>query len=677
MEDKIKGSTYDMKKFSLLIGILLLVFACNARFDIKRFIEQEIARDKTNLQDTYKPSHLSEKGIAYVPSGEPVRGEIKIVNDSKVALTAELRLDNSADKDFFTVKPRILEEELNNDKIVFDFTLNDTADASQTHPTGKKISGTIRLIKKLNNKEFGTKRFCIRCNKQPQVSDISLENNNDSVVIKINHPNWHDIDRLDCEIELANGKSIPYKIENVIVGHELSFAIKDVVKGKVSPLQNASGNRSVYVTAIDRVGLSSEKKPTVSKYSYKSDAELELYYELGSGKQPVPFSTDRKATVNTANTIQKFVVKRVSDAAVAYYNNSPITGEFEVDLTNKTESTVTIKVTSEDEATTNTYTITVNKKASNGVDGSEQDAWKKLKNLVDNPNVSEIFINGEIKAAYNDEKIKVNRKVTISGKQQNKASTINANGICRIFEVTRMGDLGLNNITLKNGTLKEDTENGGAIYCGGGNITIKDCIIENCESEKASGGAIYCKEVSGDFTVRLTNTTITKCKAKKFGGAVASVGGKLIMENCTIETCQASDKAGAIYAVKDSYTATVTHRITLSDTKIKNCTATIKTGGAVIRGGTDFIIKGTTSFEQGSVVFLETAASIKVSAELTGNAPIMRLDIASPANNTTVVEGYDGYTLKAEDVKFFKLNPVSFGTGDKLELDGTVIRLKK
>lgn len=127
-----------MKKFSLLIGILLLLFACNARFDIKRFIEQEVARDKTNLQDTYTPSFRSEKGTAYVPSGEPIRGEIKIVNDSKVELTAELRLDNSADREFFSVEPHILEEELENDKIVFDFTLKNTADASQANPTGKK-----------------------------------------------------------------------------------------------------------------------------------------------------------------------------------------------------------------------------------------------------------------------------------------------------------------------------------------------------------------------------------------------------------------------------------------------------------------------------------------------------------------------------------------------------------
>ena len=112
MEDKIKGSTYDMKKISLLIGILLLVFSCNARFDIKRFIEQEFARDKTNLQETYTPSCRSENGTAFVPSGKAIRGEIKIVNDSKVALMAELRLDNSADKAFFTVEPHILEEEL-------------------------------------------------------------------------------------------------------------------------------------------------------------------------------------------------------------------------------------------------------------------------------------------------------------------------------------------------------------------------------------------------------------------------------------------------------------------------------------------------------------------------------------------------------------------------------------
>ena len=55
----------------------------------------------------------------------------------------------------------------------------------------------------------------------------------------------------------------------------------------------------------------------------------------------------------------------------------------------------------------------------------------------------------------------------------------------------------------------------------------------------------------------------------------------------------------------------------------------------------------------------------------------MQLDIASPVNNKTVVEGYGGYTLKATDVKLFELNPVSFGTNDKLVLEGGVIKLKK
>lgn len=203
---------------------------------------------------------------------------------------------------------------------------------------------------------------------------------------------------------------------------------------------------------------------------------------------------------------------------------------------------------------------------------SSGDAWKKLKDAVAAANDDDVFIiDGEIKAKAsggNNGRIEIKNNLTIRGKSGAASDILNANrgalgtNAHSIFVMDSGKTLKLENLTLKGGKgIAGGTLGGGAILIPSGGSTtaeLSDCVIEDCQAEK--GGAIGCGKGG---TVKLTNTTIKKCKTSgsgsdSGGGAIFAQGATVEMTDCTL-TGNEAKSGGAIYAVKkDSTASTVT-----------------------------------------------------------------------------------------------------------------------
>ena len=201
---------------------------------------------------------------------------------------------------------------------------------------------------------------------------------------------------------------------------------------------------------------------------------------------------------------------------------------------------------------------------------SSGDAWKKLKDAVAAANDGDvIIIDGAIKATNGSGgKIEIKKNLTIRGKSGANSDILNANrgalstNAHSIFVMDSGKTLKLENLTLKGGKgIAGGTLGGGAILIPSGGSTtaeLSDCVIEDCQAEK--GGAIGCGKGG---TVKLTNTTIKKCKTSgsgsdSGGGAIFAQGATVEMTGCTL-TGNEAKSGGAIYAVKkDSTASTVT-----------------------------------------------------------------------------------------------------------------------
>lgn len=198
----------------------------------------------------------------------------------------------------------------------------------------------------------------------------------------------------------------------------------------------------------------------------------------------------------------------------------------------------------------------------------EANAWKALKDAVENPSIGDtITINGSIKATFvHKGVIKVNRKLTIKG--TDKANDVlDAGKFSGIFEITEDGELTLENLTLQNGYLKssDSQPGGGAIYCCG-KLTTNYVVIKNCHDKRNQsknigfgyGGAIYAKKVSEgkECKATLTNTEIEKCSAWCGGGiavadgAICSIGDEVHIKSCEFSNSSSSEHYGKAVFLK-------------------------------------------------------------------------------------------------------------------------------
>ena len=163
-------------------------------------------------------------------------------------------------------------------------------------------------------------------------------------------------------------------------------------------------------------------------------------------------------------------------------------------------------------------------------------AWNRLKTAIQTAEAGDtIVINGTIQAtttAGDNGAIPVTKSITIRGKSGNRDTDVldaNKGGLGldarRIFKVTgSLTKLTLENITLKNGKAAGGGEDGmgGGIFCKNiKELTIKNCVIMDCEADIEGGG--ICVAASGSVNTKavITGTIISRNTAGLRGGGIA------------------------------------------------------------------------------------------------------------------------------------------------------------
>ena len=161
-------------------------------------------------------------------------------------------------------------------------------------------------------------------------------------------------------------------------------------------------------------------------------------------------------------------------------------------------------------------------------------AWESLKDAITEAEAGDtIVVEGEITAttdfgAYGE--ISVTKSITIRGNKGCAYDILDANkeelgsNAHRIFNVTGSDTkLTLENIALKNGKAAGpgDAGMGGGIYCKGiKELTIKGCVIMDCEADIEGGGICVAASGSVNTEAVITETIILRNTAGLRGGGI-------------------------------------------------------------------------------------------------------------------------------------------------------------
>jgi len=258
-----------------------------------------------------------------------------------------------------------------------------------------------------------------------------------------------------------------------------------------------------------------------------------------------------------------------------------------------------------DTGTEKTFFVKVTKNTTLTIDGSDLNAWAKLKTAVENSSPgapSVIIIDGTIKAPSvpsEVEKIMVRRNVTIEGNTGSDTDKLDANNRICIFHIWVGRKLTLKKLTLLKGNNVNSI--GGAIYCEGGELTTEDVIIEKCKAK--NGGAIYAKDAvvgieSTSSVITLKNTQIKICEAtgtgtgEGRGGAIYCKESTLTLDTTTIGGSVLADgntarRGGGIYFEGGSKECTIPAGCTIQYNKVTGESGAGSGGGGVyIQSGT-------------------------------------------------------------------------------------------
>lgn len=198
-------------------------------------------------------------------------------------------------------------------------------------------------------------------------------------------------------------------------------------------------------------------------------------------------------------------------------------------------------------------------------DGSSQKPFKSLECAVNNSKQdSTIYLNDGEYVGEKNRNITIDKSLTIIGKSKQN-TIINGESCGRLFNVTSTGRLSLINITLINGYSNDD---GGTIYCNGGDINIKNCIVKNSKVDW-NGGAIYNNLGSiniedssfinnsafkyagvlytlGTTIIKNSNFAENTITSEKGVSACIAAGGKIDLDGCFFHDCYSPYSAGAL-----------------------------------------------------------------------------------------------------------------------------------
>ena len=289
-------------------------------------------------------------------------------------------------------------------------------------------------------------------------------------------------------------------------------------------------------------------------------------------------------------------------------------------------------------------TVTVKFKKVGTVAGSDNNAWKLLKDAVKvaDPGAT-ITIKDEIKASGDEGdsgEIEIDKNLTIKRADGATSAVLDANSMSRIFKVKEGKTLTLENLTLTggkaDGTQVADTC-GGAIYASNATVKIENCIITD-NKQKENGGGIY---VESTYTT-ITNCIFTKNTARDGGGIYINRTGPstyvVTISGGTIggvigQANEATGEGGGIYVgqscilnLKDS-TGSGAQSVLITGNKAANGKGVYAANNATVS------MQGGTRIDVFNDVYLYSGSAILVEDALTTTGTVARIKV--PENNYT------------------------------------------
>ncbi|KAK3255304.1 hypothetical protein CYMTET_35508, partial [Cymbomonas tetramitiformis] len=200
----------------------------------------------------------------------------------------------------------------------------------------------------------------------------------------------------------------------------------------------------------------------------------------------------------------------------------------------------------------------------------------QLHDAVEKSSVTKIILQADVRLTPETELAPVQHQLEILGECPNTCG-IDANGLFRIFEVERGGQLSLCNLTLANGnatgaSLTSESARGGAVLVQTDSILAAiDCAMRHCTAT-GGGGAV----AAIDSTILMTRTRLVN-NSGSFGGAVACRGSVCVLDGCTLEDNVAQISGGGLLAIPDGGVVNVT----MTETAIRRNVALGLGGGGL------------------------------------------------------------------------------------------------
>lgn len=735
-----KSKRYSVSVFiSGLLCILFLTTACKYRNNVKEFIEMEIAGGKSDDLVFYDEYDVSANGKTYVPSQKPITGTIPIENEYNLELSAQISYDKNKEI-LFEARPTVDTAASTPTEIKFTFQFEQDADASTQHPVGQEVPVTVTLIKKLNGTVFATKKFTIRCNTKPGIASVTPDTTSDVfTVILPTGVTDGDIKEARCTLKYtaADGSSQTAVYTLPIskfssTPKQAHISAKTITKTATKPL--ALSARTLSLVLSDYAGLSSPETQSNNNYIYSSGAEL----------------TDCKLNVNSIDTAVSFTAQSAdphrfsasvpisSQSAVFSFRVSPGTtlsctgGSYDPDnhkitITDIPSSgkEVSIIVTSEDEKTKNTYTLTVKKMTGVEISATDEKPWQKLKKaVVDAAYGDTIIINGTIKAtsdAENSGEIVIDKNLTVKGKTGKDSDKLDAAGFSRIFNVQAGKTLTIDGLTLTNGKDYKPAPSGpyspngsgGCIHCRSGSLIISNTKITKNEakfsggiyisaepnaiirlqmnrviiSDNSGGGVSIFLEQDANLTddSKLTAVTIEKNKLTAGSGshgaglafATYRKNAILTLDNCTIRGNDAGSLPGGGVYISTNLSGEQCGVLNLTNGTTVTGNKAEFGAGIFIEGSTcnaeNCTVSGNTATGDGGGIFIQgTASSGDASLTISGTSSVT--DNTANGNGGGICVASGTFTIKggSEVTVASDKNDVHLTPGTRITLEGSL-----
>ncbi|UTC63667.1 right-handed parallel beta-helix repeat-containing protein [Treponema sp. OMZ 788] len=401
----------------------------------------------------------------------------------------------------------------------------------------------------------------------------------------------------EARIQIANsgtGTTVHCTVTDIAEDTTIRYKANPVI----APLSLKGGNERLYKVEYytDGTGYTSSPSKTVY-YKVLKQYPVTFSVEGGNGTLTAQISGN---SPTSASPIQvpygenvTFVAQPNSGWEVEKWtvNGTQVTGNTTYVLNNVTAA-ATLKVKFKQSQVT--------------INGTDPNAWGKLKAAVEGGTVQVIIISGTIKAPNGSTKIEVKRTVTVEGENES-TDILNADEKCLIFDVWNNGDLTLKKLTLKKGKNEGATFGGGAIYCGGGTVTVGNVTITDCKADK--GGGIYMN--GGTFNMK-NNSVI--------GGQVSTDGNKAV-----------GGSGGGVYMAGGTFN--MTSGIIKYNSSKDGAGVYIKKGAFIMNGS--ILQNQAESGGKGSGIYLENDAS----ASLTMNKSASVSTTMSPKNDIYLKSG--------------------------------------